>query len=342
MCQVKWADYLVNIKAKPREWLWPQRIPLGEITLIAGIQGMGKSLVTANLASHITTGKPWPGNVPCPQGDVILLQAEDSTAHTVRPRFDAAGVDAGRVMIVEGIPGTNKRTRDMLLPFEITNNIDRLIHLVENTKNPKAVIIDPIGSYIGNIDIHRENQVRIVMYSLKQQIAEKYKIAVIVVVHLRKGGLEDSALSRILGSVAFTGAARAVWGVAHCEEDPNRRLFMPMKHNLTAGATPGLEFFISTAPNGEGVIKWGKAIEETADKSMVDHGMKAHAKLQKAISIIQESLADGPASVEEIKEKIGQEEISWRTVQLAKSKLKVKSQKQKSQWVWMLPPEEDK
>ena len=339
MCKVKWADYLAEVTSEPRKWLWPQRIPLGEITLIAGIQGMGKSLLTANFSSHITTGKLWPDKTQCPTGDVILIQAEDSISHTVRPRFDAAGTDLNKVMFIRGVPDPKDKK---LIPFDIIKNFDRLIWLIEHTNNPQAVIIDPIGSYIGSIDIHRENQVRSVMFQLKMRLAEKYGIAVIIVVHLRKGGSEDPVLARVLGSTAFTGAARTVWGVAHDKDDPSRRMFVPMKHNLTSQATKGLEFFINTAPNGEGVVTWGESIDDLAEDVMKDHGMKAGSQVAKAKEIIHSALQAGPQLVTKIKEQMIQEDIGWRSANKAKVDLKIKSRKVGGDWIWSLPESEEK
>lgn len=340
MCKVKWAEYLVKAQPKPQKWLWPQRIPANELTLIAGIQGMGKSLLTAKLSYHITTGSPWPDKSKCPKGDVILLQAEDSIEQTVRPRFDAAGANPERVLFIRGIPGP----KDVgLIPLEISDNkrdggFSRLVYAIKSANNPKAVIVDPIGSYIGSIDIHRENQVRNVMFKLKNQIAEKYCISVLIVVHLRKGGNEEPALTRILGSTAFTGAARAVWGVAHDRDDPSRRMFLPMKHNLTSGKIQGFDFFINSSPlNGQGVVTWGNEISESADEAMQNHGNRPHVQLKKATNILLEMLNGSSQTVAEVKERMHEEDVGWRTVSKAKSDLNVVSVKVGGKWIWSLP-----
>src|SRR3981189_3754467 len=41
-------------------WLWPDRIPLGRITLLVSDPGLGKSLLTLDIAARVSTGKPWP------------------------------------------------------------------------------------------------------------------------------------------------------------------------------------------------------------------------------------------------------------------------------------------
>src|SRR5258708_18704572 len=49
------------------EWLWPERIPLGLVTVIEGAVNLGKSLVLADLAARVTRGAPWPGRRAGPQ-----------------------------------------------------------------------------------------------------------------------------------------------------------------------------------------------------------------------------------------------------------------------------------
>jgi AAA domain len=44
-------------------WLWPGRIPAGEVTLLAGPCGVGKSFVTADVAGRVSRGDPMPGGL---------------------------------------------------------------------------------------------------------------------------------------------------------------------------------------------------------------------------------------------------------------------------------------
>lgn len=332
-----WAIKLSDVKAEKRDWLWKPRIPAGELTLVAGIQGIGKSILVIDMLSRITTGKPWPDGEKCAEGAVVLLPAEDRLSSTIRPRFDAARADTDRITIVRGAPIKGKG-KDKIVPFILDRDLPCLIHLAQTIENVKVFAIDPIGSYMGNIDVHRENMVRNVMYALQVDLAEKYDVAVLGIVHLRKGGLEDSALSRILGSVAFTAAARTVWGVAQADDDPTRKLFIPMKHNLTAAAATGLEFFVVPGINGEGVVRWGKAIDELAEDAMTDKGMRPQVQREKAKKMLIKILYKGPMSAADVMEKLGSEEISENTIRAAKKELKIKSVKQfNGEWQWILP-----
>ncbi|MGQ0634922.1 MAG: AAA family ATPase [Planctomycetaceae bacterium] len=46
--------------AKPVEWLWPGRIPLGKFTLLVGDVGLGKSLLMLDVAARLSRGRGWP------------------------------------------------------------------------------------------------------------------------------------------------------------------------------------------------------------------------------------------------------------------------------------------
>jgi len=67
---------LSKIEAQPLHWLWQQRILLGNLTILDGDPGLGKSLLALDLAARITAGKPMPDDTPGPtgiQGSVILI-----------------------------------------------------------------------------------------------------------------------------------------------------------------------------------------------------------------------------------------------------------------------------
>ena len=91
-----------QVKPEPKSWLWDDRIPLGGITLLEGDSGEGKTAITYDLIARVTTGSPMPitGNVVGPAG-VVLLQAEDLLAATMRPALEAMGADLARIMLFD-------------------------------------------------------------------------------------------------------------------------------------------------------------------------------------------------------------------------------------------------
>src|SRR5262245_7131954 len=49
-----------RIQPLPLQWLWERRLPVGQLTLLAGDPGTGKSLVALDLAARVSTGALWP------------------------------------------------------------------------------------------------------------------------------------------------------------------------------------------------------------------------------------------------------------------------------------------
>ena len=96
---------LSDVECVPLEWLWPGRIPLGKLTLLAGDPGLGKSFVTLDMAARVSRGHPWP-DLPLlkqPPGSVVVFNAEDDLEDTIVPRLNRAEADIAKILAIEGI-----------------------------------------------------------------------------------------------------------------------------------------------------------------------------------------------------------------------------------------------
>src|SRR5258708_18139395 len=88
------------VEMRPVRWLWSGRIPAGEITLVPGREGIGKSLFLAWLAGQITRGTldgQWQGQ-PRP---VLYAATEARWSPTIAPRLYAARADLDMVFNVD-------------------------------------------------------------------------------------------------------------------------------------------------------------------------------------------------------------------------------------------------
>lgn len=336
--ETPWVVRASDVKPKNREWLWDGIFPLNDITVVAGIQGIGKSLMAIDLAARVSRGLLWPDGTKCIEGGVILMAAEDDVATTIVPRLNAVRADTTRIAIVQGSPSIEGG----LVPFDLKGDMTRLKGLLTNGKAilgiiPKLVIIDPISSYVGNIDTHRDNQVRNVLFRLRANIATEFNVAVVCIMHLKKGTEEASSLEKIMGSVAFTAMARCVWAFCQCPDDDDRRFFVPVKHNLAKRSMKGWECFILSGRNKQGILRWGEQTNQIADDLMVDRGMKPEAKKSQAMEIISDKLKNGPVHSIEVIEAVIMADISRRTCENAKEELHVVSVRRDGKWVWYLP-----
>ena len=73
---------LSEVRPERVDWLWPERIPLGKITVIDGDPGLGKSALTTDIAARVSVGREWPDGTPCNAGGAVLISAEDGLADT--------------------------------------------------------------------------------------------------------------------------------------------------------------------------------------------------------------------------------------------------------------------
>jgi putative DNA primase/helicase len=307
-----------DIEPQEVAWLWPERIPLGRLTVLAGRPGVGKSFVTVDFASRVSTGMAWPdGSVNESAGGVLFFAAEDDPADTIRPRLDAAGADNERVYYCRNV--------DLA---EIESRIDRV-------PDCRLVVIDPIGSYLGRcVDAYRENEVRAVLEPLAE-IARRRSIAVILVAHTRKAWA-SFADDSVLGSRAFVGLPRAVWHVTKDPQDRMRRLFLPGKSNLSR-ETSGLAFRIVPNPAR---VQWLGPVDLQADDLAVEEsirGRKPEAR-NAAVDWLQKLLREKPMSVQKIRKAAQKAGFSWATVRRAAEMLPIERRKKAfgGGWEWRL------
>jgi hypothetical protein len=233
---------LSEIEARPVRWLWPQRIPLGAITMLDGTPGLGKSQLTLDLAARVSRGDRMGDGTLGLQGDVILLTAEDALAQTIRPRLDALGADTTRIHDLR-LRGTDGAGHGLVFP----NDFSSLREALARLPGCRLIVIDTLSAFLGSeVNSFKDQDVRRVLSVLKD-IAEEFDVAVVCIRHLNKsrGG---SALNRGGGSIAFAGAARSV---LLCSNDPaydsadGRRVLASVKNNLAREAE-SLAFHLET------------------------------------------------------------------------------------------------
>ncbi|MFN9372421.1 MAG: AAA family ATPase [Planctomycetaceae bacterium] len=81
-------------------WLWPDQVRAGDVVVVVGEAGAGKSTLMADWIARVTSGTPFPGCGPDqapPAGDVVVFNGRDDFARKVIPDIAAAGGDVDRV-----------------------------------------------------------------------------------------------------------------------------------------------------------------------------------------------------------------------------------------------------
>ena len=324
-----------DIAPKPLCWLWPGRIPRGKLTLLIGDPGLGKSLLTADIASRETRGTSFPDGAVCEQGSVIFLSAEDDAADTIRPRLDAAGADVSRVHILEAVRVALTDGSLTEKPFNLETDCAALEGALSKYPDVRLIVIDPISAYLGGADSHSNAEVRGILAPLAA-LAARFGVAVLCITHLRKSA--GAAIYRAISSIAFAAAARAVWAVASDPEDGDRRLLLAVKQNLSVSAG-GLAFRIETQNNVPRLAWEPGAVVLAANDVLGNVDMQQDQnERREAKEWLKDFLADGPVAVKRIQTEAKAAGLSWMTVRRAKEALSVAASKSTFEggWQWRL------
>lgn len=303
---------LSAIVAIPVQWLIAGFIALGNVTLLGGDPGVGKSMLVYDLAARVTTGKPLPGGPPRAPRDVLVVHPEDHDS-VVQQRIAAADGDPDRIHIVD--QAGLRLTR----PLDLSRDLPRLRALI-NDGDYGLVIIENLGLILGEAS-NTEARTRAAMHGLSQ-IANETGTAIVAILHLTKAH-HRQALHAGAGRVAQAGTARSVTIVAPDPDDPNLRVWASAKNNI--GPTPpALLYEITDTPLGP-VVDWLGTTLWSADELLRTTTGDRAPKLTEAEQMLREMLADGPRLRSTIKTAAAQRPIGWRTVEEAKANLGVRS-----------------
>lgn len=298
-----------NIKTEEIDWLWPNRIARGKVTLLQGDPGLGKSLLTIDIASRVSRGALWPDNyTSADQGDVFILSAEDDASDTIKPRIEAAGGDCNRIHSVR--PDG----------FSIDSDLDQLVSTNVQEK-PHLLIIDPISAYLGKADSHKSEDVRRIMTRLST-FSEAYRIAILVVTHLNKSpGLK--AAYRTMGSISFVAAARSSWLIATDPDDASSRLMVQAKTNLT-GKVGGLRFRFTDRKTPR--LEWdSEVIDIRPDDLLAGESKDRVNKKSVAKNFLENYLSNGPQKSTDVIQAAKSDGISEKTLQRAAKEIGVQN-----------------
>jgi putative DNA primase/helicase len=339
-----------GIEMKAIEWLWPDRFAIGKLGLIVGLPDEGKGQLFYYIAARITskTDKQWPcGEGVAPDGNVILLTAEDDLGDTVVPRLEAAGADRSRVHIIKMVHhGDDKRM------FSLLSDLELLRNKVIEIGNVVLILIDPISAYLGHgrLDTFRTSDVRAVLAPLVDLAAEQ-KTAIIGILHFNKKVDVTNALLRISDSLAFGAAARHVYATVD-DREHERKLLVRGKNNLSCRADRALAYRfaicrVGTDPtSGKEIwapyIVWdNQPVDVTASEAMQAAAeARPPAARDDAKKFLTELLAAGPVLKAEIEEAASANGIAERTLFRAKGELGIMAKRDGPNGGWRWHPAE--
>jgi hypothetical protein len=325
-----------QVVARPVSWLWQDRIPLGKLVLLEGDPDLGKSLIALDLCARLSTGRPFPDGSPGPGlASALVLSAEDNPADTITPRLHALGADTQRVFVWQ-------RERDEeVWPWRFPADIARLDDALGRS-DARLAVLDPIMAFLDDSVLCASDQsVRRALAPL-MDLAEKYRCALLMHRHLNKQG-GGRALYRGLGSIAFVAACRFAMLVGRDPQAPGRCVLAQVRNSL-ARPQPSLAYQIKATDAALPALEWLGSSPVSADELLGNGARSADGPLERAAAFLEEFLADGPRTADEVWQAALHAGLAERTVQRAKKMLGIRGRRvyKDSQPVsYWLPPGQD-
>jgi putative DNA primase/helicase len=353
------------------DWAWDGMVPMGKLSLITGDPGVGKSLVALQVAAMMTRGESIPLDLvigepksvpegvegPYPRG-VLVLSAADDPQDTVLPRLIAAGADPSMVFFLKGtveeeLDEDHDETSDeeeeddekrhplarRFRPFQLSRDLDKLVVCMEELSMQEIdvglVVIDSIDRFIGASEKKSD---RIDVVAGLADLAARSQAAVLVTANtsMKAGSRGGTAVYQEL-----LNAARSVLMVAEDLEMPERKLVLPVKHNLIARPET-VSFAVE-----EGVVRWeAEPVDLTVEEYLAQRKRKnpihrdAGQEIERATMWLKEELGTGQVAAVSLRERASEQEISYGTLRRAFKGLEGKAIKVQDRWYWELPVRE--
>ena len=204
---------LSDVPCEETEWLVPDVLPRGEISLLGADGGTGKGIWQAQLIAYVTAGKT-SGFFPLPPqqtGKVLLLAGEDDPGKVLKARLLAAGADMNRVLVLTADDYFGKTGQPLTLK-------DQALADFAAKAGPLLLIVDPLQSFLpADVEMASRNQMRSALLPLRA-IAAKQGCAVLIVMHSnKKQGVSGRA--RLADSSDIWDMARSVLMMGRAKND---------------------------------------------------------------------------------------------------------------------------
>jgi KaiC/GvpD/RAD55 family RecA-like ATPase len=244
----------------PVEWVWPNRIPRGMITILGASQGSGKSILALDWCYRIIHNQGFPDGAPIarPGANVIYVDAE-GVPELINQRAEYFKMDRTKLFVMLADEGD-------MLDLGSANYQDKLAEMA-TVLEPELIVIDSLSIAHQRGQNNVEDLRQLMGYLIR--LARYANCGLVLIHHIRKPpstpqGMMgfDLGMEDLSGSGFITQQARVVMSLRVVQTGPSfdpdgPRELKVLKNNL-GPYPPKLGFtFEKIDPDGV-VLNWNK------------------------------------------------------------------------------------
>lgn len=316
-------------RRKRTPWLWADYMPPGALGMLDGDPGLGKSMITCDLAARVSVGGKMPLGAQIPPGNRnVLMVAKEDTPEEIRARVEAFGGNPDNVSVVRSVGG-----RTLSIPDDVPILRDFIV-----ANKVRLVIIDPIMVYLGK-HAGAGQQVRQAVDPLAD-LAQSTGATIIMVRHLTKGGGKNAKQAGG-GAMDLIGSCRFGFLIGPDPENPKRRIMACTKMN-NAAEPLSVAYTLATV-NGAPKVVWEDKPVDNLDAEDLMRNRRVNSdernEREEAVNFLRDTLEEEggvrwPVEIMQLAREAGFTSAQIRT---AKRKLRVVSRKLGIGWWWCMP-----
>jgi RecA-family ATPase len=187
--------------------------------MLAGDPGVGKSYLTAALATHVSRGTAWPDGAPCPQGTVAMLSREDHQDRIVE-RLMLLNANRSRIRLVKAMKIDPEDGDPEIVRVSLTEGLHaRALREYIERLGAILCIVDPIDLYMAHDTQSKTGPAARSFTTPLAELAAATGCCVVMVQHLNTAPGQQP-IYRVKDSIDFLGAQRAVLRLRSHGRDP--------------------------------------------------------------------------------------------------------------------------
>lgn len=336
------------------DWLYPDWLAKGELTVLVAAPGAGKTAMTCALAAGVTIGPEYKrlgsSLTPTAMGHVLMINTEDDVRNILKPRLTATGANLDCVHLMD----TRKSRSNDEGVFSFSSILDRkrLTDLSQDLEGKlQLIVIDPIyravdGDYKNNVKARAA-------YEVLVEVARELNCAVLGIAHAVTNTRGKEPLARVAQPSALREVPRSIILMDKLLSGPTSsggtHVIVHAKNIGTMDG--GFEYRLEEITNADSVKALNLVItgeltgspEDILRQADLSPKVKIPKKIDIAIAFLRDVLSSGAVLWVDIEKKALAQGITKGTLLLAKSSIGVETKKEPGEGrsSWRLPTTND-